>query len=60
MTRPMPTSDGRRSHDLLEANNSSTWSCLYDIDNIYHTDFAYNSDVCRSVYMFYTKKLLRS
>jgi hypothetical protein len=23
------------------------------IDNVYHTDFAYHCDICRSVYMFY-------
>jgi hypothetical protein len=29
---------------------------LCDIDNVYHTNFAYYSDICRSVYMFHTKK----
>jgi hypothetical protein len=26
-----------------------------DIDNVYHTDFAYHSDICHSVYIFHTK-----
>jgi hypothetical protein len=33
---------------------------LCDIDNVYHTDFAYHSDVCRSVSMFHTIFLLPS
>jgi hypothetical protein len=24
------------------------------MDNAYHTDFAYHSDICRSVYIFHT------
>jgi hypothetical protein len=33
---------------------------LCDIDNVFHTDFAYYSDVCRSVSMFHTNFLLPS
>jgi hypothetical protein len=33
---------------------------FYDIDNVCHTDFAYYSDVCRSVSIFHTNFLLPS